>query len=57
MATQAIIWVITEGYYDSAWELKIADKLLKDNAKARKIYDKIKSNIKNARIVWLRGTW
>lgn len=51
MATQAIIWVITEGYYDSAWELKIADKLLKDNAKARKIYDKIKSNIKNADVI------
>lgn len=44
MATQAMIWIITENQYGTSWESKIADKLLKDNAKARKIYDKLKSN-------------
>lgn len=51
VATQAMTWVITTGYYGTEWESRIADRLLASSETARSIYNQIRANMERYDII------
>lgn len=51
VATQAMTWIITTGFYGSEWESRIADRLLASSQHARNIYNQIRDNMESYDII------
>lgn len=45
MATQALVWIIANGQYDTQWESRIADVILSGSPRARSIYNTLRGNV------------